>query len=154
MKKLSIFLLLLLFAVTLLLTGCSGEDILAFGSDDIEITDRFFILQVQEIHSNVEEYLGRTIRYEGMFRSVHWAPLDRDYHYVIRYVDSCCGPGGSIGFEVYFEDGNISPVPENAWVAVAGVLDEYEEEGMYHLRLIVTSITALEERGQELVSLQ
>jgi len=154
MRKLSILLTLLLFAAILLLAGCSGEEALSFGSGDIEITDRFFILQIEEIHLNVEEYLGRTIRYEGMFRSIHWAPTDRYYHYVFRYTDSCCGTGDAIGFEVYFEgDNNMPPVAEDDWVAVAGVLDRYEEDGVSHLRLIVTSITALEERGEEFVSL-
>jgi len=145
---------ILFFVAILLLTGCSGDTpppMGGDGSDVIELTDRFFILQMEEINLNIEEYLGRTIRYEGMFRSVHWPPTDRYYHYVIRYTDSCCGPGGAIGFEVRFEDGSV-PVEENAWVAVTGVLGEYEEDGVSHLQLMVTSIATLEERGNEFVA--
>ncbi|MCL2828272.1 MAG: hypothetical protein FWD99_05980 [Oscillospiraceae bacterium] len=139
--------ILLLFVALLFLTGCADE----IGEDDVVITDRFFILQIEEIHLNTDEYLGRTIRYEGMFRSVYWPGTSQYYHYVIRYTDSCCGVGGAIGFEVYFENGNIPTVEEDAWVAVVGVLEQYEENWITLLRLRVTSITELDERGEEFV---
>jgi len=140
--------------VLLLLAGCSGDSPSASDSDIIEISERFFILEVQEIQLNPEDYLGRTIRYEGVFRSVYWAATDRYFHFVLRYTDDCCGlDGGVVGFEVYFEDGH-APVEADAWVEVTGILGRYEEDGRRLLRLLVTSMTELETRGAEVVSLR
>ena len=151
MRKFWILCLLLV----VLLTGCSDID-LPFGDADeaVYIPERFFVLQTQQIFLNSEEYLGRTIRYEGIFRSVFWPPTELYYHYVVRYTDDCCGGAdGIIGFEVYFGDDNISETAEeDDWVEVTGILDEYEEDGVNHLRLIVTSIVVLDERGAEFVS--
>ena len=138
--------ILILFAVIVFLIGCSDSD----GDGVVEIRDRFFITQVMDIHINADEYVGRTIRYEGIFLTTHWAATGEDYHQVIRYVDDCCGDGGIIGFMIYL--GDIEPLPDDAWVEVTGVLEWFEIGGFRFPRLAAVSVTEMSERGEEIVS--
>jgi len=141
MKKLFVLLLIIL-----LLVGCGSG-----GSDDVlEIGERFFIAEMTNINMNAGDYVGRTIRYEGMFRNLHWEATGEDYHQVIRTAFGCCGNDGIVGFEVYL--GDIPPLPNDAWVEVEGVLEWYEVGGTRFLRVRATSITELEERGSEFVT--
>lgn len=141
MKKFAV----LLFAV-LFLTGCASNG----GSDDVvEIGERFFVEQMEDIVLNSSRYVGRTIRYEGLFRTFHWPPTGETFYYVIRYTMGCCGEEPR-GFELN-PDG-ITPFPENAWVEVIGVLERLtdgDRSGTLMLRII--SLTELEARGAEFV---
>ena len=138
--KAVIALALLLAALALPLLGCAADDV-------IEIGEQFFVAQILEIYMAADSYQGQTIRYQGMF----WS-LDRDQdqfsHYVTRETESCCGPGGIIGFEVLLDDLDIEPFANYAWVEVTGVLLE-PQPGW--LRLQVIEIVELEERGAEFV---
>jgi len=143
MKKILIILL-----IVLLLAGCSGGG----GNDDgvVEISERFFITEMMHINRNAEDYVGRTVRYEGMFRTLHWAATGENYFMVLRNVMDCCGDDGIIGYEVYL--GDIAPLPDNAWVEITGVLEWYEVGGgMQFLRVIATSLRELDVRGAEFV---
>ena len=139
MKKL----VLLLLAV-LLLTACAGGD-----DDIVEIPEQFFVTQIQSLHVNAEEYVGRTIRYEGIFQTMHWDLVGSDVHLVYRYVWDCCGNDGEAGFWVHL--GGIEPLPDNAWVEVTGVLEWYEVAGFQVLRVAAASLREMEERGAEVV---
>jgi len=139
-----------LFLAVLFLSGCVGSIGLP-PEGVIEISERFFVLQSNEILLNRADYLGRTIQYEGMFRSVHWPPTDQYYHYVIRYTDDCCGAGGMVGFEVRLT-GDMQPLEHDAWAKVIGVLEEYvAEDGITYLRVALIELIELEERGEEFV---
>jgi len=144
MKKI----LILLVLVVALLAGCSGG---GNGDGDIvEISERFFITEMMHINRNAEEYVGRTVRYEGMFRTLHWAATGEDYYMVLRHVMDCCGDDGIIGYEIYL--GDIAPLPDDAWVEVTGVLEFYEVGGgMQFLRVVATSIREMDVRGAEFV---
>ncbi|MCL2368213.1 MAG: hypothetical protein FWC72_04380 [Oscillospiraceae bacterium] len=142
MKKLLICLLVILLA-GLLLVGCSGGN-----GEIVEIEDRFFLTQVNHIRRNADDYVGRTIRYEGMFETFHW-PATGDFYMVFRHTRGCCGDDGIVGYEVYL--GDIEPFAPNTWVEVVGVLEWYEVDDLSILRVVATSITELAERGQELV---
>ena len=142
-RKLTIILL-----AVLLLAGCAGG---ASDGNVVEISERFFSTQVHSIMTNRDEYLGRTIQYEGLFRSVHWSPTHEYYHYVVRITEDCCSPGGIIGFEVHLTN-DMEPLEHDAWARVTGVLEEYvAEDGITYLRLALTSLEELEERGEEFV---
>lgn len=153
--------MLVLCLVVILLAGCGstpsedtqppvGEDV-AEAVDVVEIPERFFSVQIHSIMLNRDEYLGRTIRYEGLFRSVFWPPTEQYYHYVVRLTEDCCSPGGVIGFEVQLPDG-MEQLEHDAWALVEGVLEEYTaEDGVTYLRLALTSMEELEERGEEFV---
>ena len=134
--------IILLLLVMLFLAGCTDSD------NVVEIGERFFLATMNDIHLNSNQYLGRTIQYEGMFWNIYW---EQEYfHFAGRYVFDCCGNDGVIGFELYL--GNIEPLPDNAWVKVTGVLEEFQHDGYTFLRLSVISLVEMDERGAEFVS--
>ena len=137
MKKLLVLLLAVLF-----MAGCAG------GDDVVEIEERFFLTQVNHIMRNADEYVGRTIRYEGMFRAFYW-PATGTFHMVHRFTLGCCGNDGITGFEVYL--GDIEPFPDDVWVEIVGGLEWYEVDGLRVLRVVATSITEMDEPGREVV---
>jgi len=142
MKK--IWITALILTAILILAGCTAD------SDGIiEIQDRFFINQVNNITLNHNQYLGRTIRYEGIFRSSFSMITNEDIHIVYRYVPGCCGPEGIIGFIV--DLGDFAPLATDAWVEVVGVLEEIEDSLGTRIQLSLTTLTELDERGDEMV---
>jgi len=124
----------------LALTSCSGEE---DGRNVIVITERFFVNQLDEILLNHRAYIGRYVRYEGMFFTVPWDGYD--FHIVYRYTIHCCGELDRVGFEVVMDD--FEPFPNDAWVEVLGMVDTID--GFLVLRVI--SISELDERGSEFV---
>lgn len=158
--------ILLILSCILLLSGCGkaaamdtdieteseslAPETLSGDVDDvIEITENLFIAQTNDIYINTEDYLGKTIQYEGIFMSDYWEETGTTYFYVIRYGPGCCGYDSNAGFEVAW-DGEYPE--ENDWVEAIGVLEMYEENGYEYLRLQLTSLTVLDERGEEYVS--
>jgi len=117
--------------------------------DVVEITEKLFIARTNDIYINTEDYLGKTIKYEGIFMSDYWEDTDTTYRYVIRYGPGCCGYDSNAGFEVVW-DGDYPE--ENDWVEAVGVLEIYEEDGDEYLQLQLTALTVLDERGEEYVS--
>ncbi|MGF7145109.1 uncharacterized membrane protein YcgQ (UPF0703/DUF1980 family) [Anaerotaenia torta] len=115
----------------------------------VEIREKMFIAQTNDIYLNSEDYLGKTIKYEGIFKSSYWEEDDTTYHFVIRYGPGCCGYDGEAGFEVNWDGGWPQ---EDDWCEVIGVLEEYEVNGQTYLQLALTSLTVLEKRGEEFVS--
>ena len=114
----------------------------------IEIGERFFVTQMHQIILNLDRYLGRTIRYEGIFFTNNWDMTGEDYHFVIRHTFGCCGDDGMIGFEVLLN--GIEPFPDDTWVEVTGVLELYDTPWPV-LLLNTTSIIEMPERGREFV---
>ena len=144
-------------AVLFFLTACSrsGETNTSQrsgGQDRImEIRDRMFIAQVNEVYLNASEYLGRAVRLEGVFTREHFG--DRDYHFVIRYGPGCCGDDGKVGFEVRWTGNQMQSYPEHdSWVDVLGVLRSYSDNNSTFLYLDLSSLTVLDRRGREFVN--
>ena len=106
----------------------------------LEITDPDFASQIKEIQFFRDEFLGRTIRFEGMFLSSYWE--DEAIYFVARLEGGCCG---FPGFEVYLND--ITRFDDETWVEVTGILEEFFVEGddRYFLRLNVISLLEREE---------
>lgn len=116
--------------------------------DVINIGDKLFIAQTNEIYLNYQDYLGKTIHYEGIYMQTEMEGYD-PWNYVVRYGPGCCSNDGTAGFEVSY-DGEW---PEQfAWVEIDGVLETYEINGWQMLILNITSMTEKEERGQEYVT--
>ena len=134
----------------LLIAGCAAGGAGNPDEDIVEITERFFVTQLMELFTNPDEFIGRTIRYEGMFSSHLWEHTGEYFHFVYRYTDGCCSPEETAGLEVYLN--NFEPLPDNAWVEVVGVFERFESGGSSFLRLNVISLVELEERGAEFVS--
>jgi len=116
--------------------------------DMIEIKENLFIAQTNDVYINTEEYLGKTIKYEGIFNSYLSEETNESYCYVIRYGPGCCGYDSNAGFEVIW-DGDYPE--QDDWVEVVGVLEMYEENDYQYLRLRLTSLTVLKVRGEEYV---
>ncbi|MDF2844297.1 MAG: hypothetical protein K0R00_2723 [Herbinix sp.] len=117
--------------------------------DVIEIKEKLFIAQTNDVYFNTEDYLGKTIKYEGIFSAYEDPTSGNTYYSVIRYGPGCCGVDANAGFEVVWE----KEYPEvDDWVEVVGVLEEYEEDGQTYIHLVLSSLKVLEERGKEYVS--
>ena len=127
-------------AVATVFTGCGrGEEVYVIG-------ERFFLQQMDNIFLNHTDYLGRTLQYQGLFRTVHWPPTNSYHHYVFRYVASCCGMQG-MGFEVLL--GNAQTLPDESWVEVTGVLEEYQG----YIVIRVVSLVEIPRRGTGVIRL-
>jgi hypothetical protein len=132
---------------------------------DLEIREKMFIAQTNDVYLNPEDYLGKTIRLEGLFKVEQYVGEDKRYCFVLRYGPGCCGNDGSAGFEVawgppqaYAGTGGVPALPPgpawpvvDAWVEAVGTLDTYEEDGYPYLYLDLFSLAEMEKRGAEIV---
>ncbi|MDR1559486.1 MAG: hypothetical protein LBS84_07295, partial [Clostridiales bacterium] len=66
----------------------------------IEIREKMFIAQTNDIYFNAEDYLGKMIKYEGIFTVYEIPETGVKYCSVIRYGPGCCGVDANAGFEV------------------------------------------------------
>jgi uncharacterized membrane protein YcgQ (UPF0703/DUF1980 family) len=121
----------------------------AASKDVLEIKEKMFIAQTNDIYFNAEDYIGKTIKYQGIFSIFEVPETGVTYYSVIRYGPGCCGIDANAGFEVIW---NKDYPKQDDWVEAVGVLEEYEEDGNKYLRLALTSLTVLPTRGAEYVS--
>lgn len=117
--------------------------------DMVEIREKMFIAQTNDIYYNSEDYLGKTIKYEGIFDTYYFPDMDLTFNSVIRYGPGCCGNDGNAGFEVIW-DGEYPN--QDDWVEAVGILEEYDYEGFTYLRVRLTSLNVLNTRGAEFVA--
>ena len=151
MKKLWIGLAILILA--LLFSACTdADDRVADEGDVVEISERFFITGWENIHLNAAQYIGRTIRYEGMFRTLQWPDTNEDFYKIYRYVPGCCSPDDSQSIGFIVDLNNIDPLENNTWVEVTGTLEVYERNAVPRLRVNVTNLTQPAVRGAEFVT--
>lgn len=166
MKRLTTIFMLGAFVVVL--AACSGADsesdsysngaiqdedslIDADGNEIFVIDERFFVMRVWDVIFSPNEFIGRTIQYEGMFNTFDTSD-EGHFYKVYRYTDGCCGPDSMIGFEVRLDNIDIEPFADDTWVKVTGVVEEFEVRGHTLLRVNVTSIVEMDERGAEYVT--
>jgi len=118
----------------------------------IEIKEKMFISQVNDINLNFKDYLGKTIKLEGIFKNEKSYDGDQ-YCFVIRYGPGCCGNDGIVGFEIKWDENNAKPYPKtDSWVESTGVLKQYEADGYTdYLYLDLISLNVLNKRGAETV---
>ena len=118
--------------------------------DTVEITEKLFIAQTNDIYVNTDDYLGKTIKYEGIFQAYYYDVTDTTYYSVIRYGPGCCGYDANAGFEVIW-DGDGDYPEQDDWVEAVGTLETYEEGGAEYLCLKLSSLKVLPTRGTEYV---
>jgi hypothetical protein len=121
----------------------------------IEIKEKMFIAQTNDVYLNTEEYLGKTIKLEGLFKQEESTLRDTPYCFVLRYGPGCCGNDGNAGFEVAWSDSyTLKPsYPKiDDWVEAEGELKYYDEDGYPYLYLALSSLKVLNTRGAEFVS--
>ena len=125
----------------------------------VELRENMFITQFNDINLNQKDYLGKTIKLEGMFKKLSWN--DNTYSFVYRRAPGCCGDDGEVGFEVSWDenyagisqgdDGRTYPVL-NEWVEATGTLKSYNNSGYPFLFIALSDLNVLEKRGAEFVS--
>ncbi|MDR0400939.1 MAG: metal ABC transporter permease [Treponema sp.] len=124
------------------------------GDSVIEVKEKMFIAQTNDIYLNADDYLGKTVKLEGIFKEEQYAGIDKGYFFVIRYGPGCCGNDGNAGFEVAWdkEDPDAAYPQVDDWVEAQGKLAYYEEDGYPYLYIALSSLKVLDERGAEFVS--
>jgi uncharacterized membrane protein YcgQ (UPF0703/DUF1980 family) len=121
--------------------------------DLVEIKERMFIAQVNNVYLNYKDYLEKTIKLEGIFKKDQVGISDESYCYVLRYGPGCCGDDGNVGFEVAWEKDREKPYPDvDSWVEATGVLKMEERNTYKYLFLELSSLNALNSRGAETVN--
>lgn len=122
----------------------SGEE-----SSVLEIGEKMFITQINDIYYNFQDYADKTIIVEGMYTMFASWDGESAYPGVYRLGPGCCGNDGWGGFMLYY-DGELPQ--DNDWIRVTGTPELVEDEDGYtSLFLNVTSLTIQEERGAEFV---
>jgi uncharacterized membrane protein YcgQ (UPF0703/DUF1980 family) len=120
--------------------------------DVIIINEKMFLAQVNDVYLNTEDYLGKTIKLEGVFKSEQYSEDAEPYCFVIRYGPGCCGTDGNAGFEVKWDEDQTQPYPAvESWVEATGVLKIEEDGNSQYLYLDLSSLDVLSRRGAEMV---
>jgi uncharacterized membrane protein YcgQ (UPF0703/DUF1980 family) len=144
---------IIIAVILFLAAGCekSGKN-----NDEVfEIRERMFIGQVNDVYLNIDDYLGRTIKLEGVFWGEYDTELDEPYYMVYRYgPGGCCGIDGLVGFEVAWDNKDIQYPENDSWVEAIGELKFYDDNSGYvkFPYLALTSLNVLDERGNEYVN--
>ncbi|MDR2542443.1 MAG: hypothetical protein LBC80_03215 [Treponema sp.] len=141
--------ILVVILVSIFITGCNR--IRTEENSIIEIRERMFLTQIQDIYMNINSYLGKTLRLEGIFLN---SQMNGEQFYSVyrNSIDNCCG-GGKIGFDVRWPEGHEKPFPEtDSWVDVTGVLSFYQQGSSRFLYLELSSLRVMNTRGLEFVN--
>ena len=107
----------------------------------VEITDNYFIEQTNDMYLNLEDYIGKTIKMEGLIYSYEDNNGDKCYA-VVRNTPGCCGSDGLAGIDIrYYGD----YPEEDTWVEVVGVMDK---DTVYSGDVPAIQVTSLTETQQ------
>jgi uncharacterized membrane protein YcgQ (UPF0703/DUF1980 family) len=118
----------------------------------VEIREKMFIGQVYDVYLNPDDYLGKTLKLEGVFIREQYD--DGFYNMVIRYgPGGCCGIDGLVGFEVAWENKDRQYPENDSWVEAIGELKFYKVEDLAQFMYIdLISLDVLDKRGEEYVN--
>lgn len=116
---------------------------------DVDVTETLYVSYINDIYTNINSYVGKNIRIEGMFKEEIVG--SNSYCYVYRVGPGCCGNDGAMcGFEFTWD--GASQLLDNSWIEVVGELETYQENGKTYLNLRASSVTVLTQRGKETVA--
>ena len=156
--------LLLVVALLFFLAGCQGKaaDVSASPPPKstaaaqalpelpmVDITEKMFIAQCNDVYLNPDEYLGKVLRLEGMYDNFTDPSDGTVYHYVLRNSPGCCGADGTIGFEFLY-DGETPQL--NDWIEVIGTVEKMTVGESEYIALRAVKVTVLDVRGAEFVN--
>lgn len=114
----------------------------------VEIKEKLFLTQINDIYFNFESYKDKTIVVEGMFTYLESYTDDSKYPAVYRRGPGCCGNDGWGGFMLNFK----GKAPElDEWIRVVGKPFIKNQNGYEDLYLKVSSLEVKKERGAEFV---
>jgi uncharacterized membrane protein YcgQ (UPF0703/DUF1980 family) len=135
----------------------SGETVSAQGTEKevadseevLEIGEKFFIQQCNDIYYNPESYEGTVVKLEGIYDEYFDEYRGETSHAVYRNGPGCCGNDGVAGF-VFQYDGAFPT--QNDWVEVTGIVElETYDDGFVNVILKATDVDVKAERGAEFV---
>ncbi|MDR1101722.1 MAG: hypothetical protein LBL34_05155 [Clostridiales bacterium] len=127
--------------------SADAAEFMASENGVFEVREKMFATQMTEIVINKENYIGKTLKFEGMYDEIEGELAT--YKLVYRQTNGCCGTDGVAGLEVAWN----GVTPElNDWVEVVGVLEEYDEAGSKYLQIRAEQLNILPERGLEFVT--
>lgn len=107
------------------------------GKIDVEITDNYFIQATNDIYLNLGDYIGKTVKIEGLVYS--YEDTDGSLLYaVVRNTPGCCGSDGLAGLDIRYEKDYPA---EDTWVEVIGVIQSEKIWGEDTPVIYVQSIT-------------
>jgi len=134
-----IFILVIFLILAIAVSACDN----AYENEVHKISNQFFTQEMMAIMFDSDNFLGRTINYEGVFMSAFCDIVEGTFYYVAQFGDDCCGED-VVGFELYLD--KFSEVTPFTWVEVTGVLEEHNIVGVGDvLRLNVISIVEVAE---------
>jgi zinc transport system permease protein len=140
---------MLAIAASLFVIGCTNK---GTNKGTVEISEKMFLAQVNDVYLNAKDYLGRTIKLEGIFLSEQYSDDTEPYCFVIRYGPGCCGTDSNPGFEVKWDKSRLQPYPATeSWVKAIGTLKMDKVGDTQYLYLDLSSLDVLSERGAEIV---
>jgi uncharacterized membrane protein YcgQ (UPF0703/DUF1980 family) len=156
MNRTVIAAVIMVISTPIFIVGCNKTEKTSENSesnkDIIEIKEKMFISQVNDVYLNSEDYLEKAIKIEGIFKTQYSYEREDPYCFVLRYGPGCCGYDGNVGFEIAWDTDHKKPYPDvDSWVEATGVVRFYEEDFMEYLYLDLSSLTVLDKRGVEFV---
>ncbi|MBR3696852.1 MAG: hypothetical protein IKM97_01045 [Clostridia bacterium] len=116
-------------------------------SNIVEITDNFFIEQTNDLYINLNDYIGKTIKIEGLIYSYEDSNGDICYA-VVRNTPGCCGSDGLAGLDIRYDEDYPE---EDTWVEVIGLVGSDTVYGSKIPAIQVSSLT-LKEKGTTFVT--
>ncbi|MDR1885966.1 MAG: hypothetical protein LBQ56_06785 [Synergistaceae bacterium] len=127
-----------------------SQTIQADESGVLVIRERLFIQQCNDVYLNPDEYVGRTVRLEGIYDEFPDEESGETFRYVIRYGPGCCGNDGMAGFEFKY-DGEASPRQDD-WIEATGTVELAGPVDEEYVILRLSSLKIMDKRGAEFVS--
>lgn len=118
-------------------------------SDIIEIKEKMFIQQVNDVFYNFDMYKDKTIKIQGFIYIYTDESTGNKFYYVIRNTPGCCGNDGTAGFEIKWDK---EYPEENEWVEAIGILKGEEVAYGVIPYIDLTSLEVKQERGLDFVA--
>ena len=115
----------------------------------VEIREKMFINQCNDIYLNPNDYKGKLVKIEGIYDGYVDEDTGNRANFVYRFGPGCCGLDGVAGFEFAY-NGKVVPEIQD-WVEVVGAVEVIDSENIKTVRLNAISLTIKPERGQEFV---
>ena len=137
--------------ICMLLSACASTPAPQRETEDenvLEIGEKMFLTQINDMYFNFDDYRDRTIAVEGMYAPFYSRDGSKTAPVVYRRGPGCCGNDGWGGFLLKY-DGEYPN--ENDWIRVTGTPELIEEGDYLNLYLHVTSLEVKTERGSEFV---
>ena len=120
----------------------------AGSTEIIEIQEKMFISQINDIYFNFDNYAEKQIAVEGMYGLFYW-DMETTSPIVFRNGPGCCANDGWAGFFLHY-DGEYPELGD--WIRVSGTVEMALNQDDYQmLQLNVLSFEKKEVRGAETV---